>query len=126
MQALLTEKYPGTEVHGENFPAAPWKKTLARIVQACVWAFIAVMLAGDRIFPALQIPPPQLYLDLQQNKLPYIFGAYFIGNTIVQNLSNTGAFEISYQGQMVWSKLLEGRMPSVEEIFQGLKDAGLQ
>ena len=32
-------------------------------------------------------------------------GAWFVGNTVSQNLLNTGAFEIYYDGEVIFSKL---------------------
>ena len=41
-------------------------------------------------------------------------------------LINTGAFEMSYNGTPVWSKLETGRFPSLEELTHSLRDAGLE
>ena len=47
-------------------------------------------------------------------------------NGLVGNLMATGAFEISYNGEQVYSKLETGRMPSLPELLDGLKRAGLE
>lgn len=52
-----------------------------------------------------------------------MFGIYYVGNLIAQNLMNTGAFEISYNGQMVWSKLESGRLPSWPELMAKMQSA---
>lgn len=41
------------------------------------------------------------------------------------NLLNTGAFEVSYNGVPVWSKIETGRFPQLDELRTGLEAAGL-
>ena len=45
------------------------------------------------------------------------------GNTVRQNLLSTGAFEVSYAGTTVFSKLGAGRMPTMDELLAGLAEA---
>jgi len=57
---------------------------------------------------------------LQENKMSSCIMIWMLGNMVISGLSNTGAFEIAYDGQMVFSKLETGRMPSVAEIMGGI------
>ena len=50
-------------------------------------------------------------------------GAWFLGNTVSQNLLNTGAFEVFYDGEVIFSKLEQRRLPTIPEILDGLGDA---
>ena len=45
-----------------------------------------------------------------------ILGACFVCNILAGNLLNTGAFEIEYDGQPVWSKIDTGRFPQMDEL----------
>lgn len=45
------------------------------------------------------------------------------GNTVRQNLLSTGAFEISYEGHPVWSKLSTGEMPRLADVVDGIAAA---
>lgn len=47
----------------------------------------------------------------------YAAGVFFVGNTLVANLKESGAFEVYYDGELIFSKLREGRMISVEELI---------
>ena len=49
----------------------------------------------------------------------------WIGNSIAQNMCSTGAFEIQHNNELIFSKLHENRMPSIEEIVHILGDRGL-
>lgn len=46
--------------------------------------------------------------------------SWFIGNVLNNALMSTGAFEIYYDGRLVFSKLAEGRLPTREELFGGI------
>ena len=50
-------------------------------------------------------------------------GAWFLGNTLSQNMLNTGAFEVYYDGETIFSKIRSGRLPSMPEIMTGLEEA---
>lgn len=52
-----------------------------------------------------------------------LMGAWFIGNTVRQNMLSTGAFEVSFQGTPIFSKLGTGRMPTMAEVVEGLAEA---
>ena len=49
--------------------------------------------------------------------------AALAGNTFRQNLLSTGAFEVSYQGTPVFSKLDTNRMPNLAELVEGITEA---
>ena len=38
-----------------------------------------------------------------------------------QSLLNTGAFEISYEGTPIWSKIETGRFPSAPELISAVR-----
>ena len=49
----------------------------------------------------------------------------WIGNSFAQNMCSTGAFEIQHNNELIFSKLHENRMPSIQEIVHILGDRGL-
>lgn len=70
-------------------------------------AAIAIVLTGDKFFELLGIPPPEWYQKCKEAKFPVIIGIWFVGNLIQTNLSQTGAFEVFYNGQQAsYSALL--------------------
>ena len=42
---------------------------------------------------------------------------FFLANMVETQLISTGAFEVSLGGQVVWSKLEEGRIPQPQELI---------
>ena len=57
------------------------------------------------------------------NQSMALFAVYFLGNTFVTNLRNTGAFEVYVDDAVVWSKLASGRMPNWDEVLNGISSA---
>jgi predicted Rdx family selenoprotein len=43
---------------------------------------------------------------------------FLLSNTIESSLISTGAFEISLDGELLWSKIESGRVPSPGELLQ--------
>jgi hypothetical protein len=60
------------------------------------------------------VPPWQEYLTA--NKMSTCGMTWFMGNTLAQNLVSTGAFEVYYDGDLVFSKLLTGKLPVVRPL----------
>ncbi|GFR42461.1 hypothetical protein Agub_g3368 [Astrephomene gubernaculifera] len=114
---LTQTRYPGLEVIGTHYPVPAWKYPFIRAAQFAQLSLIAVCIFGDRIFRHLGIPPPEWYTrHVVTNRFGAVFGVWFAGNFIMTNLQNTGAFEVYYDGQLIFSKLAEGRMPTLQDL----------
>ena len=90
-----------------------WKMTLASVLQLSFFAGLALSLVGKAV-----LPEPQAKFIEQNGML--ILGGSFMCSMVAGNLLNTGAFEVSYNGQPVWSKMETGRFPQMEELRSGL------
>eukprot|EP00039_Didymoeca_costata_P024171 m.9512 g.9512 ORF g.9512 m.9512 type:complete len:100 (+) comp4077_c0_seq1:415-714(+) len=80
---------------------------------------------GDKICQAMGIPIPDLLIRAQNSQFTTLMIIYYIGNMISTNLMNTGAFEITYNDNLVWSKLGSGRLPSWPELIREFEAAGM-
>ncbi len=49
-----------------------------------------------------------------------VFFVYFLGNTVVNSLMSTGAFEVLLNDQILFSKLATGQMPTSADLSKGL------
>jgi selT/selW/selH-like putative selenoprotein len=82
---------------------------------------IGLALAGPGAAAALGVTlPAELAASLAANKLQILMGAFFVGNMLQGALLNTGAFEVMVGGELVFSKLATGRMPTLPELFAGV------
>ncbi|MEW5304108.1 MAG: hypothetical protein WDW38_003466 [Sanguina aurantia] len=108
--------YPQLEIIGSDYPVPTYKHALVYATQAAQAAAAALLFAGPQVFQALGMAEPQWYLSVAQNKVGAGFGVWFIGNMVTNSLTASGAFEVFYDGQQVFSKIEAGRMPTMEEI----------
>eukprot|EP00056_Hartaetosiga_gracilis_P006472 m.96940 g.96940 ORF g.96940 m.96940 type:complete len:74 (+) comp12479_c0_seq1:378-599(+) len=69
---------------------------------------------------------PAFLAQFQDNKIMIAVTAFFLARTISTNIAATGAFEISVDGELIWSKLERGRVPSWNEIAALLSEKGVK
>ena len=117
VQNLVRQQYPGVEFVPCNFPPAPVNLALGKLCGYAQMALIALAVAGDKICEMLDMKTPDFYERVKQNKFGYVMAVWFVGNAITNSLLSTGAFEIFYDGHLVFSKIAQGRMPFPEEVM---------
>jgi len=77
------------------------------------WAYLGHEVAG---------PTPNFYLWALDNKIFACMMIFFLGNLVETQLISTGAFEISVNGELVWSKLELGRVPQPGELIKLIQE----
>ena len=88
---------------------------------------LALLMLGEQIFRALgyDTPPPAVAW-LTANRMGAM-GLYFALGMAGGAMSKTGAFEVTLDGELLYSALREGgRVPSVASIALALARAGVQ
>ena len=63
--------------------------------------------------------PEQVANTMTSNPM-MTYGTLFGMNIAAGKLINTGAFEVAYNGEQVWSKIETGRFPQMEELRDAL------
>lgn len=103
-------------VHGENYPLPPLRQALGSAVGAVQMGGLAFLFFGNTLFRLLGMAePPAWYGQLMDNKM-MLFGGYMALNMVHSQLVSSGAFEIYYNGALVFSKLEAGRMPNMRDL----------
>ena len=78
---------------------------------------IGFAVAGEQACAALGITlPDSVWALLRANKVLVLMGTWLAGNMLVSALTSTGAFEVSYGSDVLFSKLDTGRMPTLQEL----------
>lgn len=77
------------------------QELLAKAVFFAQLGISAIALAGDQIFQALNMRPPAIYEQYRDKKMGVIVGVWILGNMIQNGLTQTGAFEIYSNGELV-------------------------
>lgn len=109
---------------GANHPLTPPRHVASVAATTVQYSFIAFIAAGDRyVFPVLRVPVPPWYRSMTENRIAAIMMTFFAGNMVTNSLSQTGAFEVYYDGVLVWSKLQSGQPPNLAQIAKALKAA---
>jgi len=112
----LQQAYPNLKVTGENYPPPPLNASLATMCQLLFFAALAANLAGSWFLP------PAAAQWVQDNRMASI-AIVFMANMMAGNLMNTGAFEVSYNGRPVFSKLEAGQMAEYPALMELVRRA---
>jgi len=67
---------------------------------------------------------PEWMRKMQENQMTVFLSLFFL-SSFAQNFANTGAFEISLNGKVLFSKLETGRLPTLKEISETLEQYGV-
>lgn len=86
---------------------------------------IPLIFFGDTIIGMVYSVQPEWYKAVAENKMT-VFMMVWILNSVAQNMCATGAFEITLDGKMLFSKIKEGRMPTIDEVVNLLSRRGLK
>ena len=107
------------EVTSANYPVPPMKNLLSWVATIAQWAVIMLMMNGDSILPQLGIDAtrlPAIYHKMVEKKWMVGIAAWMLGNQLQKALTDTGAFEVSCNDQLIFSKLQTNMMPDVKYI----------
>lgn len=80
---------------------------------------------GGMVFQALKMEEPALLKWMSGNKMNAFCLVFMLGFVSTQ-LMATGAFEVYYNGNVVYSKLDQGTMPHVQDLVRSLQMYGVQ
>lgn len=117
MKKMLDTAFPGIDVVLANYPPSLPKRLLAKVVPFFQIGAVAIVVAGEHIFPMLGvIAPPAWYYSLRANKFGTIATFWLLGNAAQSFLQSSGAFEVYLNDELVFSKLNEGRFPGEIEL----------
>ena len=62
---------------------------------------------------------------LGQAQYQQMFAVWMSGNFVRQLLTQTGAFEVWYGDYLLWSSLVEGRLPHISELVSRFAQVGV-
>ncbi|PAA58730.1 hypothetical protein BOX15_Mlig030629g1 [Macrostomum lignano] len=104
-------------MEGDNYPPPAWRQLLCTVLSWTKLGLIMAIVMGVDPFPYLGLQTPQMYQWASQNRMYACMMLFFISNVVEGQLISTGAFEVTFNGMSVWSKLQNGRVPSIGELM---------
>lgn len=121
LRHAIRQRFRGIVVEGSNYPVPESQLALANVLSAVQFGFIGLVLFGESMFSLIDVAAPGWYHGVKDNKFGCILMAWMLGNAVQSGLTNTGAFEIAYDGEIIFSKQELGRLPSVQEVVSGIE-----
>ena len=102
MNKMLETAFPGIDVRLSNYPPSLPKRLLGKLVPAVQIGVVAVVVAGEQIFPMLGfMTPPPWYYSLRANRFGTIASCWLLGNVAQSFLQSSGAFEVYLNDELV-------------------------
>ena len=83
------------------------------------------LMFGENLCGMANVPVPEILKTMQEYRMNVIM-AFWIVNMLASSMTNTGAFEVTYNGHLIFSKLTTGRAPTLPEIITKLNVLGLR
>jgi len=111
---MLQREFPRMQFSGGVFNPGDLRVAAAQLMQMSFFGGLGLLTLGKGLLPE------RWQEALAQNQLA-AFGGLFVMNMLAGQLVNTGAFEISYDGTPVWSKLETGRFPQPAELIEAVR-----
>jgi len=125
LQHELRLQFPQLQSHGMNHPPTPQNAMIAQLIGYAQMAAFGVLFFGSLIFQTLKMPEPDIVKWMSENKMNSFCIIFMMGFMSTQ-LMATGAFEVYYNGNVIYSKLDEGRIPHVHDLVRNLQMYGVQ
>lgn len=111
----LREEFPMVTVVAGEYPIPTPFRLLGEFLSSFRFVFFVFMLFGDWIKEKTGVELPR-YDWIKNNKLQAALMVYAVCSLGSSYLLSSGAFEASYNGNLIFSKLKMGRMPHPGEI----------
>jgi selT/selW/selH-like putative selenoprotein len=119
LQQLYGEgQQPPFRASASTYPPSLPRRAAAGAATVAQAAALAVTLAGDKVLPAIGVDPvPSWYeTTVKPRRTTFALASWFVPNLARQAAESTGAFEVFWDGELLFSKLRLGRFPTAEEL----------
>ena len=73
-----------------------------------MWIYMTIVVFGEQVFNTIGWERPELIKAVNESKLMYGIGGFFMFIQVSTSLRSTGAFEVSIDDNIVFSKLESG------------------
>ena len=130
VQESLQRMFPAlrNNIRGEKYPVPALTQTVSTVMSMAPLLLMGLVFMGDRLFPMLGLSP-ELLEKVKANRM-YALPLFLVFNMFVRpRIMQTNAFEVVYNGAVVFSKLRTGVLPvgaDLTQLVAALKAAGLQ
>lgn len=129
LQKFLEDTFPDLsgKITGGNYPPPPAVEFLLNILSGVQLFAIALIVFGDRVWTSMLRfrEVPSWYYSIKAYGFQCGVALFFVIPNILSGYVVTGAFEIYVDGELAYSKLETGRLPSIADILAVFEKFGL-
>jgi len=129
VKKFLEEKFPSLvgRITGGNEPPPPIIDVLLKALTGIQLLTMGFVLFGDslwiNVFKFRQVP--SWYYSIKQYGFQFSLAIFFLIPQMLNSYVITGAFELVVDGEVIFSKLKEGRMPDATDILVAFEKLGM-
>ena len=120
MKRAMEDRYAGMRVIGAHYPPSAFATALTRGVVFAQVALACVTVMDANALGWSSARAPAFVSELRRSKTHALLMIWVIGNIIHTNAMNTGAFEVYYAGETVFSKMSSKTLPSLDAVVRGV------
>ncbi|KAG3007048.1 hypothetical protein PC121_g15834 [Phytophthora cactorum] len=110
-------------VYGANYEVDPYKMMVAQFLGYAQATAMILLLFGEYLLPALGVDVTMLRWA-RDNRIAAFFIVVLMG-TAASSLTASGAFEIYFNDELIFSRLETGRWPTLLEVSNSIGEYGL-
>lgn len=129
LQLFLHAHYPvlreADSIKGELYPPPPMARALATAGSYMQMTGVLAVFGGAIIFDKLGVPEVYPVPLMRANPMPAVVGLSVV-NYVCSSFLATGAFEVTIDGELVFSRLEEKNFPSGAVIMRALEERGVR
>ncbi len=128
MRSFVSEHVPelAGNIHGGLYPASATAVLLNQLCSYLWFGGLIYVFLGKMICKMIGVPETHPLVKLVDDNKTYIVGGLFLLNTFSAQLIATGAFEVYLNDELIYSKLITGRVPTAEDIMSAIESHGLR
>jgi len=116
VKRTLQARFPDIDVVGSIHPPGAMKEFIAQICSLIFMFGLIILLTGDFIGNMLNIQALRdLARNMKENQMQTVM-LILMANFIGSQMLATGAFEVYYEEDLIFSKLASGGLPQLEQI----------
>ncbi|KAG2765610.1 hypothetical protein PC129_g13612 [Phytophthora cactorum] len=125
IKTYLEDTFPHLvdRVYGANYEVDPYKMMVAQFLGYAQATAMILLLFGEYLLPALGVDVTMLRWA-RDNRIAAFFIVVLMG-TAASSLTASGAFEIYFNDELIFSRLETGRWPTLLEVSNSIGEYGL-
>lgn len=117
----LQQAFPNLKIEGGPYTPPPSVQYFTRAIRTMQVGAATFFFAGEQIFGKLGRRVPPLYDQMHDNKLATLGGIYGL-DVLAQTAKSINAFEITFNGNLIHSKLATGQFPNPADVVAKLAE----